>query len=133
MNQHNDSPFNSIDRIFHEPSRLAIISALGGAIDGLSFNDLRDRCGLTDGNLSRHLKTLEDAGAIRVKKSSLESGRTKTSVVLSDLGRERFVEYLKTLELVLMRASKSLAAEEKAAEFRTLWESQFGIGIFDID
>lgn len=128
----NHNPYASLDKLFHEPNRLSILSALGGAIDGLTFNELKARCELTDGNLSRHLKTLEDAGAVRVKKSRM-GRRVKTSVVLSDLGRERFVAYLKALEEVLMRASKSIAAEEKAANFRALWESQFGMGLFDID
>ena len=128
--EHN--PYAGLSRIFHEPNRLAIVSALGGAIDGLSFNELKDACALTDGNLSRHLKTLEASGVIRVKKSSSRK-KTCTRVVLADHGREKFIEYLEALEAVLVKASESVAAEEKAENFRELWKSQFGTGIFDMD
>ena len=45
---------NALERIFHEPNRLAIMSTLCAADEGLAFTDLRDACGLTDGNLNRH-------------------------------------------------------------------------------
>ena len=126
------NPYAALNKLFHEPSRLAIITALGGAIDGLTFGELKDHCDLTDGNLSRHLKALEEGRMVRVKKSSAGK-RTRTSVVLSDYGRESFMEYLRALEQVLVTASKSMVAEEKAADFRVLWKSQFGTGIFDMD
>ena len=126
-----NNPYAALEKVFHEPNRLAIISSLGGAIDGLTFNELKTQCNLTDGNLSRHLKTLEDHEVIRVKRST-RGTRSKTSVVLSDAGRERFVAYLQALEAVLMVASQSVVAEEQAASFRALWESQFGTEIFDM-
>ena len=51
-------PANALERLFHEPNRLAILSALCTARNGISFTDLRDACRLTDGNLNRHLKAL---------------------------------------------------------------------------
>ena len=69
----------SLEKLFHEPNRLAIVSALCGADnDGLSFKSLKEDCSLTDGNLSRHLKTLEEAGAVRIEKSFVGS-RPRTS------------------------------------------------------
>ena len=50
-----DNPFEALERIFHEPSRMAIMSALCAADGGLTFNELKERCALTDGNLNRHL------------------------------------------------------------------------------
>ena len=47
--------FDALERVFHEPSRMAILSALCTVRGGMPFTELRDRCGLTDGNLSRHL------------------------------------------------------------------------------
>lgn len=47
-----------LERIFHEPNRLAVMSHLAAAAQGLTFPALRDACGLTDGNLNRHLKAL---------------------------------------------------------------------------
>ncbi len=69
---------------------------------------------------------------VKVKKSSV-GRRTRTSVVLSDLGREKFIRYLDALEKVLVTASRSMAAEQKAASFRDLWKSQFGTGIFEME
>ena len=60
---------NSLERIFHEPNRMAILSALCAAGDPLSFTELKALSGLTDGNLSRHLKALEEAGIIRIQKT----------------------------------------------------------------
>ena len=132
MKTPDQNPYVGLDKLFHEPNRLSILSALGGAIDGMTFSEIKQQCSLTDGNLSRHLKTLEDAGAIRITKSRLGK-RSSTRAVLSALGRERFIVYLKTLEEVLVHASRSMVAEEKAATFRSLWESQFGSEIFDMD
>lgn len=71
-------PADGIDRlsrVFHEPRRLAIMSVLcASAPTGLSFSELRAQCGLTDGNLNRHLKTLEEAGAITRQRTQRGSG-----------------------------------------------------------
>ena len=101
----------SLEKLFHEPNRLAIVSALCSADhDGLSFKTLKEDCGLTDGNLSRHLKTLDEAGAIRIEKSFVGS-RPRTTVFLTDSGRESFVSYLQVLEAVLRRAADALGGD----------------------
>jgi DNA-binding MarR family transcriptional regulator len=115
--------YAALDRNFHEPSRLAIVSALCAASDGLSFNELKDTCALTDGNLSRHLKTLEEAGAVAIRKS-FSNSRPLTTVHLSDLGREAFVDYLAALEGVLAKAADALNAEEKSVLFRPVLQGQ---------
>ena len=63
-----DNPYPRLERIFHEPGRLTIMSNLLGAPDGMTFTELKKACGLTDGNLSRHLKVLENAKAVTIKK-----------------------------------------------------------------
>ena len=108
-----DKPHTSLDRTFHEPNRLAIMSALCGSPTGLSFSDLRDLCALTDGNLNRHLKTLEDAGAIHSRKGNRKL-KTQTVISISDGGRTEFVSYLKTLETVLTQAVSTLSPEAKS-------------------
>lgn len=108
-----ENPYAALERIFHEPNRLAIMSALCGADEGLSFNELKEMCDLTDGNLSRHLKTLEEADAVRVKKAFVGS-RPRTTVSLSEGGREKFLEYLQALEEVLRMAAASMTPEERA-------------------
>ena len=107
-----DNPYAALERIFHEPNRLAIMSSLCAAADGLTFNELKIDCELTDGNLSRHLKALEEAKAIRIEKAFVKS-RPQTTIYLSDKGRESFLEYLKALEEVLQKAAVAVAPEKK--------------------
>lgn len=99
------APFacQGLDRIFHEKARLGIVSSLFGRCGDLTFRDLKTLCGLTDGNLGRHLQVLDEAGYIEVRKVS-ERGRLKTHCRLTDIGRVHFSEYLKALESVLRKA-----------------------------
>lgn len=114
MSQPHASPFEALQRTFHEPKRLAIVSALCSAPpDGLTFNELKAACDLTDGNLSRHLKTLEEDLVVRVTKTFV-GVKPRTTVFLTDAGRARFMEYLQALEAVLRQAAKSL--EETPAQ-----------------
>jgi len=77
----------------------------------MSFGELKEACGLTDGNLNRHLKVLQDAGAIVVKKAFVNS-KPRTTVVLSKTGLERFEEYLVALSEVLEAARSAVPAGE---------------------
>lgn len=104
-------PYGALQRVFHEPNRLAIMSALGGAVSGLSFRQLKDQCHLTDGNLSRHLKTLEDASAVRIDKRHV-GARPRTTVYLTDAGRQEFLAYLQALEEVFQRAAEAMVNED---------------------
>lgn len=105
------NPYEAIKSIFHEPNRLAIMSALCNAVNGLTFNELKEECELTDGNLSRHLKALDEARAIRIKKTFVHS-KPLTTVFLTDRGREHFLAYLQALEEVLKMAGESVAQEK---------------------
>ncbi len=104
----------ALARIFHEPGRLAIMSALCAAQDGIAFTDLRATCSLTDGNLNRHLNALAEAGAIRVDKRFVR-GRPRTTVFVSQRGLRRFTEYLDALEQALRAAQAALPARRRAA------------------
>lgn len=103
-----DNPFAALEKIFHEPARLAITSSLCEASDGKIFGELKTECNLTDGNLNRHLKVLHEAGAIRMNRSRRGGGRPQTIVQLTDRGREDFLNYLSVLERVLHRAAEAL-------------------------
>ena len=115
-----ENPYNAIKVIFHEPSRLAILSFLCQSAEGRSFNELKEECSLTDGNLSRHLKALEDAKVVRIRKTFVKS-KPLTTVFLTDRGRERFLEYLQALEEVLAKAADSLPAQDKKAALPLLF------------
>lgn len=96
--------YDGLERLFHEKARLGIVSSLVGYEKGLAFTDLKLLCGLTDGNLSRHLQILEEAGCIAIEKG-FEGRRPCTRCNLTEEGRRRFADYLKELETVLRQAS----------------------------
>lgn len=109
-NQNNKSdkaPFSygGLDRVIHEKARLGIMTSLIGHPDGLAFAEIKRLCGLTDGNLSRHIQVLLEAGLVDVTKG-YESNRPLTTCKLSKEGRLRFGEYLDELEQVVKDASK---------------------------
>src|SRR5437879_439696 len=95
--QSNDSQgrfaYEGLDRVIHEKARLGIVTSLATHAQGLSFNDLKGLCHLTDGNLSRHLQTLGEAGLVEISKEP-SSQRTQTMVRLTTSGRQRFLDYV---------------------------------------
>ena len=101
--------YAGLDRLLHERSRLSILSSLMSHPQGLLFNDLKDLCSLTDGNLSRQLQILGEAGMVEVWKSQ-SKGRPQTLCRLTDGGREKFAEYLAELEQVIADAMKREAS-----------------------
>ena len=109
MSGRTDNPYDELERIFHEPHRLAIMSSLLGAPEGRTFTQLKAECELTDGNLNRHLKVLEDARAVRIKKRFVRN-RPQTTVFLSRTGRDGFLAYLQALEAILSEAARKLEA-----------------------
>ena len=92
-----------LDRVIHERTRLAIVSAL--AVNRtLRFGELKELLGTTDGNLSVHARKLEDAGYIVCTKSF--SGRLpKTEYRLSLAGKKALEHYLEHME-ALIRATR---------------------------
>ena len=98
--------FEGLDRVLHEKARLGILTSLADHPRGLSFTELRDLCGLTDGNLSRHVQILEEANMVSVTKG-FEGRRPLTMCRLTDEGRVRFSDYLGVLEEVLRSARRA--------------------------
>ncbi len=94
---------SSLDRLIHERTRLAIVSAL--AVNAsLAFNELKQLLRVTDGNLSVHARKLEDAGYIGCTKSF--AGRVpKTEYRLAPAGRRALEKYLDHME-ALIRATR---------------------------
>lgn len=92
--------YEGLDRIMHEKARLGIMTSLMTHPSGLVFGELKQLCSLTDGNLSRHIEVLHEAGMVEVRKG-FERKRPQTLCVLTPLGRRRFQEYLSELERVI--------------------------------
>lgn len=99
--------YDGLERVIHEKARLSIMSSLAANPDGLLFNDLKTVCTLTDGNLSRHLQMLQEAGLVEVSKDD-HAGRPQTRCRLSATGRKRFLEYIAELERVVSDAAKAV-------------------------
>lgn len=93
----------SLDRLIHERTRLAIISALA-VNDSLTFNELKQLLNVTDGNLSVHARKLEDAGYISCAKS-FANRLPKTEYRVTSNGRRALEKYLDHME-ALIRATR---------------------------
>ena len=74
---------------------MALMAMLAGATD-LNFTELRDSLGMTDGNLSVHLRTLQEAGFVAITKSFRER-RPLTTCTLTPAGRQAFAQYIDLL------------------------------------
>ncbi len=95
-------PFLQLDRVIHEKGRLPIVSLLA-ANAGLSFTELRNELGMTDGNLAMHIKTLQEAGFVSVTKSYANQ-RPLTTCSLTASGRKAFANYIDLLEQIVRQA-----------------------------
>src|SRR5207249_12105781 len=84
--------YDGLDRVIHEKARLGLLASLMAHPKGLAFADLKQLCGLTDGNLSRHLQVLQEAGLVEVPKG-YEGICPHTSVRLTRNGRRRFIAF----------------------------------------
>jgi DNA-binding MarR family transcriptional regulator len=97
--------YEGLDRVIHERARLSILTSLITNPRGLTFNDLKQLCALTDGNLSRHLRVLEKGSMVEIVKGH-DRNRPLTVCRITGSGRKRYLEYLSTLEQVVRDAEK---------------------------
>jgi DNA-binding transcriptional ArsR family regulator len=102
--------YAGLDRVMHEKARLGILASLAAHAGGLLFNDLKELCSLTDGNLSRHLSVLTDAGLVEIWKGR-PGPRQQTMYRLTADGRTRFNNYLTVLETVVSDAHQKAGAQ----------------------
>jgi DNA-binding transcriptional ArsR family regulator len=102
--------YEGLDRVIHERARLGVLTSLAANPKGLTFGDLRRLCGLTDGNLSRHLTVLQEAGLVDVTKG-FERNRPQTLARITAEGRVRFLEYLEVLDRVVRDAAAVAKAQ----------------------
>ncbi|MCK5941279.1 MAG: transcriptional regulator [Planctomycetes bacterium] len=104
--------YDGLDRVLHEKARLGIVTSLAAKAEGLLFTDLKSLCDLTDGNLSRHLTVLQEAGIVEIQKG-YKGKRPQTLCRLSDDGRKRYLAYIHVLEAVLADAVQASKAARK--------------------
>ena len=92
-------PSQRLDDIVHQRVRLGILAVLAEA-DQADFAFLKDSLGLTDGNLSRHLQVLEEAGYVKIAKT-FEGRRPRTWVASTKPGRAAFASELAALRQLI--------------------------------
>jgi DNA-binding MarR family transcriptional regulator len=97
----NPEPFLQLDRVIHEKGRLAIMSMLA-ATPELSFTEMRDALNMTDGNLTTHIRTLQEAGYVSITKS-FRNNRPLTTCSLTAAGKKAFTNYINLLEQIIQQ------------------------------
>jgi DNA-binding MarR family transcriptional regulator len=97
----NPEPFLQLDRVIHEKGRLAIMSMLAASPE-LSFTEMRDALNMTDGNLTTHIRTLQEAGYVSVTKS-FQNNRPLTTCALTPAGKKAFTNYINLLEQIIQQ------------------------------
>ena len=97
----NPEPFLQLDRVIHEKGRLAIMSMLAATAE-LSFTEMRDALSMTDGNLTTHIRTLQEAGYVSITKS-FQNNRPLTTCSLTATGRKAFTNYINLLEQIIQQ------------------------------
>ncbi len=97
----NPEPFLQLDRVIHEKGRLAIMSMLA-ATPELSFTEMRNSLNMTDGNLTTHIRTLQEAGYVSVTKA-FQNNRPLTTCSLTAAGRKAFNSYINLLEQIVQQ------------------------------
>jgi DNA-binding MarR family transcriptional regulator len=97
----NPEPYLQLDRVIHEKGRLAIMSMLAASPE-LSFTELRDALAMTDGNLTTHIRALQETGYVSVAKS-YQNRRPLTTCSLTATGRKAFREYVNLLEQIVQQ------------------------------
>ena len=100
----NPEPFLQLDRVIHEKGRLAIMSLLAASPE-LAFTELRDSLEMTDGNVTTHIRTLQEAGYVAVAKS-YQNNRPLTTCSMTAAGRKAFADYISLLEQIVQQTKK---------------------------
>jgi len=108
--------YDGLDRVIHEKARLGLLTSLIAHPKGLAFADLKRLCELTDGNLSRHLQVLNEAGLVDVVKG-YDQNRPQTVCRITASGRRRFLEYLAVLEQIVRDAADATGAARTVSAF----------------
>ncbi|MEK6250055.1 MAG: transcriptional regulator [Planctomycetales bacterium] len=109
--------YEGLERVIHEKARLGIMTSLVTQPDGILFSDLKQLCSLTDGNLNRHLKVLQESGLVDAEKT-LQSNRHQTVCSITAVGRRRLTDYVAELERVVRDADQAALGARKKSKPR---------------
>jgi DNA-binding MarR family transcriptional regulator len=101
----NPETFLQIDRVIHEKGRLGIMSLLAAAPE-VAFTDLREALAMTDGNLTTHIRTLQEAGYVSVTKA-FQNNRPLTTCSLTKEGKKAFADYINLLEQIVQQTREN--------------------------
>jgi DNA-binding transcriptional ArsR family regulator len=115
--------YEGLDRVIHERARLSVLTSLITNPKGLAFGDLKQLCSLTDGNLNRHLRVLEESRMVEIVKKQ-DRNRSLTLCRITAHGRARYIEYLSTLEQVVRDAERGTKEASTTGTTRGLTPSQ---------
>ena len=108
-----------LDEVIHQRARLGIMAALiASQQQEAEFTVLKERVGLTDGNLSTHLSVLEQRGYISIEKMFV-ARKPKTWVHLTEAGRVAFQRYVASLEAIIRPELEAIAQAEQAETERS--------------
>ena len=120
-----EAPFayEGLDRVIHERARLGVLTSLITNPKGLTFNDLKQLCALTDGNLRRHLRVLEKGKMVEIVKGH-DQNRSQTLCRVTSVGRARYLEYLSVLEQVVRDAARGASGKDAAVFLKGLAASK---------
>jgi DNA-binding MarR family transcriptional regulator len=109
---------NELDEVIHQRARLGLMSALiASPQQEAEFNILKERLGLTDGNLSTHLSVLEQHAYVSIEKAFVGK-KPKTWVRLTAEGAAAFQRYVATLEAIIRPQLAAIEQAEQAEEER---------------
>lgn len=102
MSEENPFDHNGIDDVIHGRLRLGVMAYLSAASPAV-FGELRDRVGTTDGNLSTHLKKLEEAGYVKQEKRFVGK-KPQTRIFLTEKGRKAWLAWIARMEAIMKAA-----------------------------
>ena len=105
-------PTKRLDPAIHQPARLGILTA-AAETKRIDFVSLRDLLDLTDGNLSRHLTTLETAGYVKIEKT-FEGRKPRTWISATRAGRKALAEEIATLREIVGAADGQAVTPARA-------------------
>ena len=94
-----ESTYQELDGLIHSRARLAIMAALVSAGE-VDFNFLREKLNLTDGNLASHLRKLEDAKYVKMRKIFFKR-RPRTIYTVTSTGKKAFAGYVTAIEKII--------------------------------